>query len=169
MGNLENGRASEVLYGLIERGSSDIDARSDALRQVLCNLLEDSVAAHPKSMFDPVDYRALHRMAAALSDAGVVASFLLELMAEHGGGELKLTLTRRRSGPLADWQERARDKRAAIAAARSVERLIGAGMPADAAVSLVAEKTRLTRSEVYWGRRARKKGLDFKILERWWA
>lgn len=127
------------------------------------------MAAHQGSVLDPVDFRRLHRMATALSDASLVASFLLDLMAEYGAGELKLTLSRRRSGPLTDWQERARDRKAALAAARWVEKLEIAGKRTEAAVSLVAEKTRLTRSEVYWGRRARKKGFEFYVSERWWT
>lgn len=168
MSNPENGRAADVLFGLIERGGSDLAQRNDALRLALRNLLDDCLAASPQSMLDPVDYRSLQRMAGALSDAGLMASFLLDLMRPYSDGELKLELSRRRSGPLVDWQERARDKRAAIGAARWVARLELAGRPTEAAVSLVAEKTGLTRSEIYWGRRARKKGLDFRIFERWW-
>lgn len=135
---------------------------------MLRDLREDCRAASPKSMLDPVDYRALQRMAGALSDASLVAGRLLDLMRPYSDGELKLELSRRRSGPLIDWQERARDKRAAIAAARWVERLRFQGKATEAAVSLVAEKTGLTRSEIYWGRRARKQVWDFKVLERWW-
>ena len=168
MSNPENGRAAEVLYGLIERGGSDIDARSDALRLALRNLIEDCMAAHPQSMIDPVDFRTLHRMATALSDACFVSTFLLDQLSEHGDGEMKMTLTRRRSGPLTKWQERARDHKFALAAARWVERLERSGMPTDAAVSLVVERSGLTRSQVYWGRKARKMGLEFKVFDRWW-
>jgi hypothetical protein len=41
-------------------------------------------------------------------------------------------------------------------------------MRTDAAVSLVVERSGLTRSQVYWGRRARKMGLEFKVFDRWW-
>jgi len=145
-----------ALYGQFDRGEGSIDDRTEAFKRALAHLVRRAQHAHgslPHPLERRLEWDAQDEIAGVLSDAGLLALHLLEMLDPYGQSDLKLEVRHRNAGPPKKWDvERQRKEHRA---ARLVERLEARGRQKSWAVSHVADKREIGRSALYQCMKAR--------------
>lgn len=143
------------LFWTVLRGHADLEERKSALVRVLDEISRACQKSHDElsELIGNEHWQRRHQIAVALSDSGLAATYLRDMLGSRADGEVMLELAWSGAGRPIDWESRVDRYRDDNRAARLVERLVASGQQKSWAVSYVGARPgkEISRKRIYEG------------------